>query len=146
GSYAANGAISATATVSGDVDRLVRFAHEQGWMKRDATTGCTYQLRAVATGTKDKIDVPNAAFELRGALRADATGRMTADRSFETSGTLDGALQPLLDLAAAWSGEEPRRLDGKLSAEFSAGGTTEKFGVRCPRLSIAAQGVKIDAS
>ena len=144
GSYGADGRIAATASASGDLDRLVKFAAAQGWVKRAVPTGCTYTMRAVATGPKDRIEIPEAKFAMNGPLRLDVDARMSAEREFSAQGRVNGALQPLADLAAAWSGEEARRIEGTVRGEFAASGKPDRFDVRVPALALRSATIEAD--
>jgi hypothetical protein len=141
-----DGVVAATATAAGDVDRLVALAQSSGWMKGAATTGCKLAFEAAAEGPRNAIAVPNARLTLSGPLTAEVTGRMDAQHAFAVQGKIDGAVQTLLDLAAAWSGEPAKRVDGTVAASFSAAGTPEKFEANVPSLALRAKGLAIDAA
>jgi hypothetical protein len=145
GRYDASGSITATASVSGELDRAVALARDQGFMKRATTSGCRYTLRAAMSGTPREIDVPKAEFAMTGPLRLDVEGHADSRRNFTVGGKLDGATQTLLDLAAAWSGEEAKTVDGTVSAAFAAEGRPDRFDVRIPALAVRARSLSIDA-
>jgi hypothetical protein len=145
GSIGRDGVVAAQAKGAGDVDRLVALAHEQGWLKGAATTGCKLAFEATAEGPRDAIAVPSARLSLTGPLAAEVKGRMDGKRAFSADGKIEGALQTLLDLAAAFSGATAKRLDGTLSASFSASGTKEKYDLAVPSLALRAKGLSIDA-
>lgn len=140
-----DGAVSATLKAAGDVDRLVALAKDEGFMKGVVTTGGRLEIEANAEGQRAAIAVPNAHVTLSGPLRADVTGRMDAQHAYSAEGKVDGSVQTLLDLAAAWSGEAAKRVDGTLSTSFAATGDAERFDVKVPSLSLSAKGLKVDA-
>jgi hypothetical protein len=145
GRYDAGGTLSATVSAAGDLDRAVAFAKDQGWLKSAAATGCKYTLRAALSGAPKEIEVTKAAFAMTGPLRVDADGHLDARRNFTASGKIDGAVQPVLDLAAAWSGETPKTVEGTVTGSFAAEGRPDRFDLRVPALSLRARGLSVDA-
>jgi len=144
GSVGADRVVAAKLTASGDVDRVVRFARDGGWLKREADVGGTFSLAASASGAPDKIAVPNASFEMKGPLHVAVDGSVDATHAFTAKGKIDGAVQTLLDLAAAWSGTDAKRLDGSIDGSFTASGTPDQFEASLPSLTVRAGEVKVD--
>lgn len=145
GSYRADGTISATANVTGTLDRLTDFAFEQGWTKRKVATGGAFTLRAAVSGTREEFEVPRAKFEMTGPVTAEIEGTLDAKRKFTTAGKLSGPLQTFADLAAAHSGEPSRRVEGTIETAFAAEGKPDKFDVRVPRIAVRSRGLSMDA-
>ncbi len=145
GSYRADGTVNATALVSGTLDRLTDFAFAEGWTKRKVATGGAFTLRAAASGTREEFEVPQAKFVMTGPMAAEIEGSFDARRKFVVTGKFLAPLQTLSDLAAAHSGEEPKRIEGTIESAFSAEGKPDKFDVRVPRIAVRSGGLSIDA-
>jgi hypothetical protein len=136
--------VSATLNASGELDRIARIAREMGHLKRDAATGCAYTLFAALAGPVDQLRVENARFQTSGPMRLDVQGSMKADREFAANGTITGDVQPLLELAAAWSGETAKRLDGKVVGSVTAGGKPDAFEFKAPAFTVRAGSVLVE--
>ncbi len=133
-----SGRISGGVLVTASLDELARFARSSGYVAKDLRPGGTLRLTATVGGTRSHIQVPQAELTITGPAKIDVKASYDATETIHAAGTLTGALQPILDLAAQWTGEAPRRLDGTIDAAFGVDGTLAKPLATLPKLDIRA--------
>jgi hypothetical protein len=140
GSIADTGRLEATANVAADLAALADFAHAAGYLERPMTPKGRATLDLQLAGTRQRVYIPSVKFDLSGPVGLKFAGSMDASDVVQGRADLAGDLQPLLDLAAQWSGGAARRLDGKLQGAFLVDGPKDKLVVTVPRVAVTAGG------
>ncbi|MCE9634069.1 MAG: hypothetical protein K8T90_00050 [Planctomycetes bacterium] len=146
GSYSAAGAIAGTVSADAALLDVCRFARDAGYIEKALTPAGRLALRANVSGTKAAIVVPDATVRVTGLVDLTATGSLAAGNVVQGKANFRGSLQPLLDLAAQWTGGTARRVDGTIEGSATASGTKETLAITAPRIAVRANGLALDAS
>ncbi|MCG3135816.1 MAG: hypothetical protein HMLKMBBP_03582 [Planctomycetes bacterium] len=143
GSMDAAGRIAADVTVSGTLARIAEFARDAGWTTTFLAPQGDLHLTAKVAGTRDRLAVPAADLRITGPTRMTASASWDPSAGVAVKGTIDGAIQPILDAAAQASGKPPQRLDGTLSVSFDASGPADRLAANVPAFSVRTQGLTV---
>jgi hypothetical protein len=141
---AATGALRADAAIDVDLAKMASVAKNAGFVPRELPLSGKLTVRAKAAGTRDKIEVPEFHVVADGPADVRVDGRCGADGVVAAKGTMSGALQPLLDIAAAWTGQAAKRVDGTFEGSFSADGPSDKLAVHVPSIAVRAGALTVD--
>lgn len=143
GSLDAEGALQGVVKANAPVDELLKLAHAQGLLQRPVQVGGTLDLQMLVQGTRQEPHVPQSRLTIRGPLNARVDGKLAATGEVDLAVSLGGPLQVAADLAAAWSGEEPRTLDGTVALSGSVTGRRDRPHLRLGQIHVRAGGFEV---
>lgn len=143
GALRADGALSGTVSADGALADLAAFAKDAGWIERTLTPAGRLAFRADLGGTREKPSVPAFEVTTDGVIELAVRGSVDASRSVTADATFRGALQPLLDVAAQWSGGAPARLDGSLDGSARIEGAAGSLRASAPQIRLRAGGADV---
>jgi hypothetical protein len=144
-SVAPSGRVAGKVVAGGDVAALARIAHEAGWTANLLQPPGRLSFEATVGGTRNQVQVPSAVLLVEGPLTVTAKGSLDPAEMMRASVDVKGALQPVLDAAAAWRGTTPHRLDGTIEATVSVDGPRRRLVAAAPRVAVRSGSMSIEA-
>ena len=146
GSMLAGGKIAGSIAADAALADLCRIALDAGWLDRTLTPAGRVTLSGGISGTLDQVVVKSAEMRVSGLVNLTASGSLDETGFVKASASFDGPLQPVLDVAAQWTGGTAARVVGTLAGSVTAEGSKDRLAVRLPNFAVRTGGVTLEAN